>query len=94
MALYLISYDIDEKDEFEYEFLWKRLKEIGAVRILNSEWALIEKIAKAQAIYYQIAPLVQEKDTLLVQEVTQDAVWDKLLISDAAFDGLLSSARS
>ena len=47
MALYLISYDIDEKDEFEYEFLWKRLKEIGAVRILKSEWALIEKVAKA-----------------------------------------------
>jgi hypothetical protein len=35
---------------------------------------LIEKVAKAQAIYYQIAPLVQKKDTLLVQEVTQDAV--------------------
>lgn len=50
MALYLISYDIGEKDEFEYEFLWKRLKEIGAVRILSSEWALVEKVDKAQAI--------------------------------------------
>jgi hypothetical protein len=38
MALYLISYDINEKDAFEYEGLWKKLREIGATRILYSEW--------------------------------------------------------
>lgn len=40
MPLYLIRYDIYEKDAFEYEPLWKRLKDIGAVRILYSEWAM------------------------------------------------------
>lgn len=30
MALYLISYDIAEKDAFEYGPLWDLLKEIGA----------------------------------------------------------------
>ena len=73
MPLYLISYDINEKDAFEYEPLWKRLKDIGAVRILYSEWAMIEQVAKARAICDEIAPLTQEKDRLLVQELTKDA---------------------
>jgi len=30
---------------------------------------------------------------LLVQEVTNDAYWDKLLISDADFEALLEHAR-
>lgn len=38
MAVYLISYDINEKDAFEYDHLWNRLEELGAVRILYSEW--------------------------------------------------------
>lgn len=93
MALYLISYDINEKDAFEYEHLWARLKEIGALRILYSEWALAEKTARARAIYDEIAPLTQAKDRLLVQELTDDAAWDKLLISDAEYNKLLASAR-
>jgi hypothetical protein len=40
MALYLISYDINEKDAFEYDGLWAKLKELGAARILYSEWVL------------------------------------------------------
>jgi len=93
MALYLISYDINEKDAFEYEPLWTRLKDIGAVRILYSEWAMIEQVAKAGAIYDEIAPLTQKKDRLLVQELTKDAAHDKLLISDAEFDEMLAHAR-
>ena len=37
MPFYLVSYDIAEKDVFEYEPLWKKLKEIGATRILYSD---------------------------------------------------------
>jgi hypothetical protein len=93
MALYLISYDINEKDAFEYEHLWAKLKGIGAVRILYSEWALVEGVGRAQAIYGEISPLTQLKDRLVVQELTDDAVWDKLLISDAEFNELLAYAR-
>lgn len=32
--LLLISYDINEKDAFEYDALWSKLKAIGAKRIL------------------------------------------------------------
>ena len=93
MALYLISYDIAEKDAFEYQPLWTRLAQLGAVRILYSEWITTDDTAKARAVYSELAPLIQEKDRLLVQEVTKDAYWDKLLIKDDVFNTLVSHAR-
>jgi len=93
MALYLISYDINEKDAFEYDALWTQLKEIGAVKILYSEWLIKGATGTASDIYGNIAPLTQEKDRLMVQEVTSDASWDKLLITDDRFRELIKSAR-
>jgi hypothetical protein len=93
MALYLISYDINEKDAFEYDALWARLKQLGAERILYSEWILIDEVDRAGAIYKEIAPKTQKKDRLLVQEVTKDAQWDQLLIPDEIFRKFLQSAR-
>lgn len=93
MALYLISYDIAAKDKFEYGPLWDKLKTLGATKILYSEWVLPGEVKEATAIYNQIAPLTMSSDRLLVQEVTKDARWDKLLISDEVFAGLLIRAR-
>ena len=94
MALYLISYDINEKDEFEYGPLWQRLKSMGAVKLLDSEWAMEADESSASMIYVRLAAMVQSKDRLLIQEVTSDAAWDKVMISDDAFQKLLSSART
>jgi hypothetical protein len=44
VALYLISYDINEEDGFDYDGLWDRLKKLGAVRILYSEWVMEDGI--------------------------------------------------
>lgn len=93
MALYLISYDILKKDAFEYGPLWEHLEEIGAVKILYSEWILVRDEGEASAVYGDIAPLTSMDDRLIVQELTKDAVWDKLLISDEEFQQLLKSAR-
>ena len=93
MALYLISYDINEKDSWEYSALYDKLKELGAVRILYSEWAISSGVGQAHSIYWVIAPLTQKKDRLLVQELTSDAQWDKVMISDEAFSDLLKNAR-
>lgn len=93
MALYLISYDINEKDAFEYQGLWDKLKQLGAVRILYSEWVIVENTGRASTIYQEVAPKTQKKDRLLVQEITKDAAWDQLLISDDSFQTLLESAR-
>ena len=93
MALYLISYDIAEQDAFEYKPLWDQLEKLGAAKILYSEWIITREVGQASAIYHEIAPLTQKKDRLLVQEVTKDAQWDKLLISDDDFKKWLAYAR-
>lgn len=93
MALYLVSYDIAEKDAFEYGPLWARLEEMKATKILYSEWLVTGEVGQASAIYHSIAPLTRSNDRLLVQEVTKDAKHDKLLISDEAFLRLLAYAR-
>lgn len=93
MALYLVSYDINEKDAFEYAGLWAKLKEMKAVKILYSEWVIVRDVGQAGNIYTEIAPTTQQKDRLLVQEITKYAAWDKLLITDAQFQKLLASAR-
>ena len=93
MALYLISYDISEKDAAEYQPLWDLLKRIGAVKILYSEWVVAADADEASEIYNKIAPLTKPSDRLLVQEMGMNATWDKLLIRDEAFRKLLRSAR-
>ena len=94
MALYLISYDILDKDKFEYDPLWRTLEAMGATKILYSEWAIVRSMNEATAIYDQLRPFVSAKDRLLVQELRQNARWDKLLISDEAFVALLKQARA
>jgi hypothetical protein len=93
MALYLISYDISEKDAFEYGKLWKTLEDLGSIKILYSEWVLVRPVGEATEIYNHIAPCTQKKDRLIVQEILKDARWDQLLISNEAFADLLESAR-
>ena len=94
MALYLISYDIVAKDAFEYGPLWAKLEALGATKILYSEWVLPrENAGWASKIYAELAPLTTQNDRLLVEEITTDATWDKLLISDDAFKKLLAHAR-
>jgi CRISPR/Cas system-associated endoribonuclease Cas2 len=88
MALYLISYDISEKDAFEYDALWEKLRSMGAKRILYSEWVVPNNATHASAVYDQIAPLVQGKDRLLVQEIANNAAWDKLMMENEAFKSL------
>jgi len=93
MALYLVSYDIAQKDAFEYDGLWAKLKKLNAVRILYSEWIVSADPNESATIYDDIAPNIQAKDRLLVQEITNDATWDKLMISDDLFRKWLMKAR-
>jgi CRISPR/Cas system-associated endoribonuclease Cas2 len=91
MPLYLVSYDISEKDAFEYDARWEKLKQIQAERILYSGWVVSG--TSATNIYDQIAPLIQMKDRVLVQGLTQEATWDKLMISDEDFTSLLNGGN-
>jgi hypothetical protein len=93
MALYLISYDIKSSDKKEYPALYAKLEELDATRILFSEWVAVADVGQATALYTEIAPCINLPDRLLVQELTKDAQWDKLLISDESFRKLLAHAR-
>ena len=94
MALYLISYDIIQKDALEYDLLWAKLRAMGAKKILYSEWVVRGETGAAQRIFDEIAPLTTTDDRVLVQEITKDAVWDKLLLRDDTFrDMVVKSAR-
>ena len=66
---------------------------MGATKILYSEWAIPGETGAANGIYARVAPKTQGKDRLLVQEITKDAIWDKLLVEDDVFKGLLTYAR-
>jgi hypothetical protein len=93
MALYLISYDIAIYDKDEYPELWAKLDELGATKILYSEWVITGDVGQATNIYNGIASCLLQTDHLLVQELTQDAAWNGLRITDDAFVTFLESAR-
>jgi hypothetical protein len=97
MALYLVSYDIAEKDKAEYEDLWAKLKEIKATKILYSEWLVVKDHQSpgntAKDIFNLLSPLIRKDDRLLVQELGGYAAWDKLLISEEKFKELVNNAR-
>jgi hypothetical protein len=93
MALYLISYDVPERDKDEYKELWNALARIKAVKVLYSDWLVVADVGKSQEIYDAVASKMRLNDKVLVQEVTSDATWDKLLVSDEEFLDLLEQAR-
>jgi hypothetical protein len=91
MALYQISYDIAEEDASEYQRLWALLRQLGALRILYSQWIIEAGDRQSDIFYNQLRPLVRASDRLLVQEVTKEAHWDQLLIPDELFRQLLKT---
>ncbi len=93
MALFLISYDINHKNENEYPDLWALLKQWGATRILYSEWVVSGQTGYAAQIYDELSPTIKQNDRLLVQEVGRDCAWDRLMITDDAFRQVLSNCR-
>ncbi len=52
-----------------------------------------EKEMRSNRNYQQFTLKTQKNDRLLVQEITSDSGWDKLLLEDSAFQKLPSSAR-
>jgi hypothetical protein len=93
MALYLLSYDITEKNH-DYQSLWSWLEQLGAVRILYSEWA-VPWANDSTALELTNAALkhVEEGDGIFVCELydnTYSVAWRTLRISDDAFRALLT----
>lgn len=89
MALYLVSYDIAEKND-DYQSLWDYLEELGAVRILYSEWAT-PFTGSAVELVKKLAEHVKKGDRLLACELfnSPSVAWLNLKISVDEFKKLL-----
>jgi hypothetical protein len=92
MALYLLSYDVSQKDH-DYQSLWDWLKSLGAIRILYSEWAVPwENNSSATEVTKVALRHVMSGDGILVCELYENAysiAWRGLRITDDAFRALL-----
>jgi hypothetical protein len=80
---YLISYDLDKPGQ-NYDGLIARLKALGAIKILYSEW-LLRTGATAVEIRDDLVRFVDSNDLLLVVGLTGEAAWTKLMIADDSF---------
>jgi CRISPR-associated endonuclease Cas2 len=93
MALYLLSYDITEKNH-DYQSLWDWLNQLGAVRLLYSEWA-VPWANNSSALELTNVALkhVMQGDNIFVCELYDNnysIAWRTLRISDDTFRALLT----
>ena len=93
MALYLLSYDISEKNH-DYQSLWDFLENQKAKRILYSEWAVPwANDSNAKELADAALEHIEKGDSLLVCELFDNAptcAWLKLRISSEDFIAMLS----
>jgi hypothetical protein len=81
MALYLISYDL-MKPEKDYPNLIARLKQLGAKKVLYSEWFFIST-ATPSAIRDDLKQYgIDSNDRIMVVELVRNAAWNRLMIDD------------
>jgi hypothetical protein len=82
MALYLISYDL-MKPEKDYPHLINRLNELGAERVLYSEWFFLST-ATPEAIRNDLQYYggLDKNDRVMVVELARNAAWDRLMLND------------
>lgn len=92
MALYWVSYDLDKPGQ-DYDDLIKRLKELGASRILLSDWLLPHGSTTPEAIRNDLERFLDANDRIMVAELHNNAAWRNLLISNDAVIALFKNAR-
>ena len=93
MALYLLSYDISEKNH-DYQSLYDFLDECEAKRILYSEWA-VPWANDSTALELTNAAIkhIEKGDSLLACELfdnTPTSAWLKLRITTDAFSAMIT----
>lgn len=81
MKTYRIGYDLDKPGQ-DYHPLIKRLKALGAQRVLESDW-LLKNTASASEIRDDLTRFIDSNDRLLVTTLTGEAAWTNLLIGNA-----------
>lgn len=88
MKTFLVSYDLDKPGQ-DYPRIIERLKELGAVKILYSEWVLRGNFSAAD-LRDDLKQYVDANDMLLVVVLTGEAAWTRLMISNDQFKKALN----
>jgi hypothetical protein len=82
MSLYWIGYDLDKPGQ-DYSELIRRLQQLGARRILKSDWLLPTTTSNPSLIRDDLQRFLDANDRILVSAQKNSAAWKNLLISDA-----------
>jgi len=69
MDTYFVDYDLKKKLEHDYTKLYAALKSFGAVRLLESSWALKRNGTSCRMIYDHLKPFTHRDDALSVSKV-------------------------
>ena len=87
MNHYMVSYDLLKPGK-DYDNLISRLSELGATRILFSQWEL-NSTASASEVCADLRQHIDSNDRLLVTGLNGYASWTGLLIPDQEFQNRL-----
>ncbi len=79
--LFIISYDLVDKDPEDYKDLKIALRKLGAKKILYSQWALRKESTSVTSLYDNLIEFFSGEDRLLVTEVPK-AAWSDPLLSN------------
>jgi CRISPR-associated endonuclease Cas2 len=83
MAVFLISYDLTEPGK-NYPRLSARLTELGAERVLYSEWMISTTWTHVQ-LRDDLLNFIDATDRIMVLQLTKTAAWRNLLIANEKF---------
>ena len=92
MSLYLVSCEFSSGSK-GYPGFKEQLEVLGAVQILSHTWVVKHHQGKARKLTDFLHPYLENRDRLLVQEVTREAIGINLLIDDSRLIDLLGIAR-
>lgn len=90
--LYLVSYDLTVPGR-DYKKLGSRLAQLGAERVLASQWFVVSN-GTALELATELLALVDATDRLMVSELTQRSAWRSLVLSDDRVRQWFAHARA
>ena len=92
--LYCISYDLDRPNQ-NYAAVSAYLTRIGAVRVLESQWAVTSNRSAVDLCNDIVAGgKLGDSDRLLVSEMNRNTAWRNLLVNNPAMQALFSGVAA
>jgi hypothetical protein len=78
MPVFMVSYDLRKKDEFDYEKLWDEFDKLQGVKFQESAY-LVDLNNNAEEVRDHFQTFAHPDDLLMVIEVTKRPKWSKAL---------------